>query len=100
MGVFYYGYKGTRTYYLLIGKKLNNVFDEKDVLPFFILLRSYASSGSPTLEIGNFIAHRERDRGHIHEYLQENRDIADQDGFVSLELNAPPVFTVGEIVVQ
>jgi len=47
------------------------VYDEHDVLCFLILLRPYANAGRPVREFADFVAHRERDRGALHRYLQK-----------------------------
>jgi hypothetical protein len=44
-------------------------FDEDDVFSLLVLLRPLASVGSPVYEFANFIAHREKDRDHIRDYL-------------------------------
>jgi hypothetical protein len=48
-------------------------FDEKDIYTFLILVRPYAKKNQPVYEFSNFIAHREKDRGFISDYLKETK---------------------------
>ena len=59
-------------------------YDEIDILGLLILLRRYSSAGSATYEFANFVAHRERDRGVINDYLVKGIEE------VSLALKAKP----------
>lgn len=45
-------------------------FHERDILALLILLRPYAEIGSPVRELGDFVAHREKDRGALKNYIQ------------------------------
>jgi hypothetical protein len=53
------------------GKIIRKKYDEIDILGLLVLLRGYSSEGSATFEFANFVAHRERDRGAIYDYLVE-----------------------------
>jgi len=44
-------------------------FSEHDVLGLLILLRRHAPACSAVREFGDFVAHREKDRGILHTYL-------------------------------
>lgn len=44
-------------------------FTERDVIALLMLLRRDAEKGSPVQEFGDFVAHRERDRGLLQEYV-------------------------------
>jgi hypothetical protein len=55
-------------------------FDERDVFTFLILLRPYSQEGSPVYEFSNFVAHREKDRGHIYEYLLASKSFFNKIG--------------------
>jgi hypothetical protein len=46
------------------------VFNESDVLSLLVVARQYAEPNTPVRELGDFVAHRERDRGVLHRYLQ------------------------------
>ena len=50
-------------------------FGEVDVLALLAVLRDHVSVQGPVRELGHFVAHRERDRGPMHSYLLEMRDI-------------------------
>lgn len=52
-------------------------FGEADVLSLLIMLRQYASAGSSVRELGDFVAHRERDRGLLQRYIQHVCDFRD-----------------------
>ena len=45
-------------------------FHERDVLALLILLRAHAPAQSPMRELGDFVAHREKDRGALKAYVQ------------------------------
>ena len=66
-----------KTYY----DKLTSLsFDERDVFTFLIVLRPYSQKGSPVYEFSNFVAHRERDRGYIYDYLLTSKSFFNQIG--------------------
>lgn len=46
-----------------------DVFDETDVFGFLTILRQHAPARSPTREFGDFLAHRDRDRGIFRAFL-------------------------------
>lgn len=46
-------------------------FDERDVLAFLILLRRHTPNDHLVRELGDFVAHRERDRGMLRRYLAD-----------------------------
>ena len=54
----------------LHGRIQASAFGESDVLGFLIATREYAHSNSPLRELGDFVAHRERDRGILQRYLR------------------------------
>lgn len=45
-------------------------FHERDILGLLILLRDHAADASPVRELGDFVAHREKDRGALKKYVQ------------------------------
>jgi hypothetical protein len=55
-------------------------FDERDVFSFLIVLRPYSQKGSPVYEFSNFVAHRDKDRGHIYDYLLASKSFFNQVG--------------------
>jgi hypothetical protein len=62
-------------------EKLNTLtFNEKDIYALLILLRAHSQLGSPVFEFANFVAHRERDRGHIYDYLLSMKSFFNQTG--------------------
>lgn len=76
---------------------VKNLFDEKDVYMFLILLRDHAGKKSPVYEFGNFVAHREKDRGYIHEYVRDKKHIFDRFGKIDASIVIKPVFSHDEI---
>jgi hypothetical protein len=50
-------------------KIIRNKYDETDILGLLILLREHSSLGSATREFADFVAHREKSKGTIHNYL-------------------------------
>ncbi|MGE3979577.1 MAG: hypothetical protein AB7F94_18630 [Nitrospira sp.] len=48
----------------------NHSFYERDILALLILLREHATDGSAVRELGDFVAHREKDRGALKKYVQ------------------------------
>jgi len=81
-------------YHLKIEK---NIFNENDVFSFLILIRQYAERATPTREIGDFIAHREKDRGYIKNYLYETKKKLEKVGKTNVTIDIKPVFTFKEI---
>jgi hypothetical protein len=67
------------------------------VFSLLVLLRPLTSVGSAVYEFANFIAHREKDRGHIHAYLDRTKRLLDQLGKQSGVLEIKPVFSKAEI---
>jgi hypothetical protein len=72
-------------------------FDERDVYSLLILLRPHSQKDSPVYEFANFVAHREKDRGHIRDYLNRTKDVLDNLGKINTVLEIKPVFTKQEI---
>jgi len=67
-------------------------FGEADVFVLLTLLRPAAAAGTPAHEIANFIAHREKDRGAIRDYLWRTKQAFDSIGKRSVRLKIEPVF--------
>jgi hypothetical protein len=55
-------------------------FDELDVHSLLALLREYTNKKDPLHELGDFVAHRERDRGAFHQYLSATKQAIDASG--------------------
>lgn len=72
-------------------------FTEEDVFAFLMLLRRYSASGSPLRECADFIAHREKDRGHVFDYLERTKTALDNIGKVNTVLEVKPIFSLGEL---
>ena len=69
-------------------------FTECDVLTLLILLRRHAPPNSPAREFGDFIAHREKDRGILREYVDRAQRALRGETGAAVSL---PVFSVLEI---
>jgi hypothetical protein len=72
-------------------------FDERDVYSLLILLRPYSQKDYPVYEFSNFVAHREKDRGHIRDYLDRTKFVLDNLGKINTVLEIKPVFSEREI---
>jgi hypothetical protein len=59
-------------------------FTERDVLGLLILLRRHAQLKSVVREIGDFVAHRERDRGILQTYLRHIQAVLTGDAVPNL----------------
>ena len=71
--------------------------DEKDIYSLLIIIRSYADGKTAVREFGDFIAHREKDRGFISDYLIRTKGILDNLGNENTVMVIKPVFTFDEI---
>ncbi len=78
----------------------DQTFTERDIFALLILVRRHAPSGSAILEIANFVAHRERDKGQIQEFIQQGSNEALDVGYAKIDFYSHPVFTEGEIVLS
>jgi hypothetical protein len=67
-------------------------FGEADVFFLLTLLRPVTAAGTAAHEIANFIAHREKDRGAIRDYLWRTKQTLDSLGKVAGILEIKPVF--------
>jgi hypothetical protein len=72
----------------------SGTFTECDVLTLLILLRRHAPPKSPAREFGDFIAHREKDRGILQEYVDRAQKALRGETGSAVSL---PVFSVSEI---
>lgn len=78
-------------------KFINRCFNEKDVYSFLIILRQYAKKESPVYEFANFIAHREKDRGYIRDYLETTKYKINNIGKIDTTIIIREVFSDIEI---
>lgn len=78
-------------------KFTENNFDEKDVIAFLILIRRHAKGIKSVTELADFIAHRDKDKGGIKDYLADVKYKLDNLGRIDAVLNIKPVFTFNEI---
>lgn len=72
-------------------------FDEKDVYNFLILVRESARGIKSFRELGDFIAHREKSKGFVKEYLEENERILNNLGKINAVMKIQDVFSFKEI---
>jgi hypothetical protein len=82
----------------LVGQACSTIaagtFTERDVLTLLILLRRHAPLNSPIREFGDFVAHREKDRGILQEYVSRAQKALRGETGDTVNL---PVFSVSEI---
>jgi hypothetical protein len=71
------------TYYY--NKVTSDSFDEKDVYAFLILLRDHTEKDTPAREFGDFIAHRERDRGAFMQKLLKQAELCNEIIFKNIQ---------------
>lgn len=76
---------------------VSNIFDETDIYMILILLRRHASKRSPVYEFSNFVAHREKDRGLIHEYILDKKRFFERDIKGESRLVVNPVYSLTEV---
>jgi hypothetical protein len=72
-------------------------FSERDVLGLLILLRRHARSNSAVCEFGDFVAHREKDRGILHRYLGRIQTALKGKAVPNGQFAMRPVFTSDDI---
>ena len=74
-------------------------FDEKDIYALMILLRESSKGQEPVVwELGNFVAHRERDRGEFWDVLSRTKSFFNADGIkLGDKFEVKPVFNDQEI---
>jgi hypothetical protein len=75
-----------------------NAFDEKDIYSFFNLIKKSAKKDTPTFELGDLIAQREKHRGYIHAYLLDVKAKLDKSAKEKLAITIDPVYSFDEIV--
>jgi hypothetical protein len=80
-----------------VSKFLDNTFDEKDVYAFLILIRNQSKGIKCINELADFIAHRDKNKGFIKEYLQKTKYTLDNLGKINTVMEIKEVFTFKEI---
>lgn len=78
-------------------KFIERSFDERDVYSFLILVREKVRNNEFIREMGDFIAHREKSRGYIKDYIEKNEYILLNLGKVNSVLKIEDVFSFKEI---
>ena len=74
-----------------------NSFDEKDIYSFLNLIKKSAEKNSPIVELSDFIAQREKHRGHIHTYLLEAKTKVDKSAKEKIAVLIEPVYSFEQI---
>ncbi|PGW26761.1 hypothetical protein COD95_04425 [Bacillus thuringiensis] len=74
-----------------------NCFDEKDVYAFLILIRRQAKGFQSINELADFIAHRDKDKGGIKNYLEDVKYKLSNLGRINATITIKPAFTFKEI---
>jgi len=74
-----------------------NAFDEKDIYSFLNLIKKFAEKNAPILELSDFIAQREKHRGHIHTYLLDAKVKVDKSVKGKTALIMEPVYSFEQI---
>ncbi len=74
-----------------------NAFDEKDIYSFLNLIKKYTKKDTPTFELGDFIAQREKHRGSIHTYLLDVKAKLDKSAKEKIATTIDPVYSFDEI---
>ena len=76
---------------------MQGAFSEEDVFVLLVLLREYAPNASPVRECADFVAHRERDRGLVFNYLQRTKGQLKNIGKINAVIEIKPVFSANEL---
>ncbi|RZT10829.1 hypothetical protein SAMN05216319_0706 [Duganella sp. CF402] len=75
-------------------------FSEDDVFILLMLLRRYAKVGGALREFADFLAHREKDRGLIFDYMTEVKNALDRPPPFDGKIEIRPIFTVDDIATE
>lgn len=78
-------------------KFVEHSFDERDVYSFLILVREKVRGNKFIREMGDFIAHREKSRGYVKDYLERNEHILLNLGKIDAVMKIEDVFSFKEI---
>lgn len=80
----------------LHAKILSGTYNENDVHLLLLMLRNYADSkAAPIREIGDFMAHREKDRGPVFNYMQRTK--AKFDSLIPANQKRPVNINIAEV---
>lgn len=74
-----------------------NAFDEKDIYSFLLLIKKLAKKDTPVLELGDFVAQREKHRGYIHTYLLDVKARLDKSVKEKVPFMIEPIYSFAEI---
>lgn len=77
-----------------------NTFDEKDIYSFLTFIKKFAEKDTPTFELGDFIAQREKYKGPIRNYLLDVKTQLDQASKEKKTIKIEPIFSFEEIVIS
>lgn len=77
-----------------------NTFDEKDIYSFLTFIKKFAEKDTPTFELGDFIAQREKYKGPIRNYLLDAKTQLDLAAKEKAAIKIEPVFSFEEIVIS
>ncbi|AWQ16945.1 hypothetical protein C1N92_19745 [Bacillus velezensis] len=93
--------KEKQLFYYYYEKFRNSTFEEYDVYAFLILIRRHCPDNRSISELADFIAHRDKSRGYIKEYLEELKDkfnkIYNNSVEKQMKIKVEEVFTFKEI---
>lgn len=73
-------------------------YTEKDVYAFLMLLRPYSEEKTALREFANFVAHRNKDRESIKEYVHYVDDIMNNLEEANTQMVIKPVYTVHDVM--
>lgn len=93
--------KEKQLFYYYYEKFRNSTFEEYDVYAFLILIRRHCPDNRSINKLADFIAHRDKSRGYIKEYLEELKDkfnkIYNNSVEKQMKIKVEEVFTFKEI---
>lgn len=72
-------------------------FDEKDLYTFLILVRESAKDIRCIRELGDFIVHREKSKGYVKDYLEENESVLNNLGKENNTMKIDNIFSFKEL---
>ncbi|SHI09584.1 hypothetical protein SAMN02745196_02806 [Clostridium collagenovorans DSM 3089] len=80
----------------LCKKFIDRNYSESDVVSFLIMLRRHAKGIRSITELGDFIAHRDKEKGGVKDYLEKTKNVLDNLGQINTTLVIKEVFTFKE----
>lgn len=82
----------------LVSLVQNGQYSELDIHSLLVLLREHSRRDTALHEFANFVAHRQKDRGKIHQYLVSTKDMLDNLGKKPGVIEIAPVYTAQELL--